>query len=202
MEDKRILVVDDEMIIARDIERILKSMGIHQIRIANSSSEAIDISRKFRPHLILFDVNLEETKDGITSAAEIGSFMNVQVIYVTAHSNQSVLTKAMETNPANYIMKPFDQAQIEVALNDSQNHSFGTLRQAPYPELTSGEIRILKLIADNMKTKEIADELFLSSKTIENHRYNICKKLQLPPEKNSLIKWVYEHKVEIGNWQE
>lgn len=201
MENSRILIVDDEMIIARDIERILKNIGLREVRIANSSSEAIEIARKFKPELMLFDINLEEEKDGITTAREIQEFLNTQVIYITAHSDPAVLHEAIGTKPVNYILKPFDQEQIKVAvhvaLNDEVNVGFGEMKIDLVGRLSETERKIINLIAESKTSTEIAEVLFISPKTVENNRYNICKKLKLPSEKNSLIKWVFEHKQEL-----
>ncbi len=197
-ENHRILIVDDEMIIVRDIEQIVRKMGFVNVRFANSGAEAVRVARKFKPMTILFDINLNEELDGIARVAEIQEFLHTQVIYITAFSNTSILEKAFGTNPANYIVKPFEQRQVEIAIqmlvNSPNDDELGTLKTDYMALLSDTEKKIVNLIAKNQTTAEIAETLFLSPKTVENNRYNICKKLALPAEKNSLIKWVFANK--------
>jgi len=62
---------------------------------------------------------------------------------------------------------------------------------------TKTELNILKLIAKEKTSKQIAEMLFVSAKTVDSHRYNICKKLNLKPEKNSLLKWVFQNSADF-----
>jgi DNA-binding NarL/FixJ family response regulator len=202
MTNRRILIIEDEMIIARDIERCLKEVEATDLRIANSSLEALEIARQFRPELVLLDINLKEEKDGVAIARAIQNILHTEIIYITAHGNPSTIKKALTTQPMNYIIKPFSREQVKVAVKvalqniDSQEHL--GLPSGLLNKLTPAERKIIRLIAKNKTSVEIAELLFLSPKTVENHRYHICKKLKLSAVKNSLIRWVYAHKSKIG----
>jgi DNA-binding NarL/FixJ family response regulator len=199
MKDLRVLILDDEMVIARDLERILLGIGLKKLKIANSSEEALRQARRFLPHLLLSDINLEETRiDGITVTDRITSFLQVKIIYITAHTDQSVFDRARQSRPENYIVKPFEDEQVrvavELALSSPAIEKCGVLKPEKISSLTDAEKRILHYVAQNMTTKQIAKRLFISPKTVENHRSNVSRKLGLKPRNNSLLAWAIEHK--------
>lgn len=202
MNDTRVLIIDDEMVIARDLQRILRRMDLKDIQIANSSEEAFEIASSFRPHLILCDINMEEKKeDGITIAEKITSNLKTHIIFITAHADQKYLDRAGELNPLSYILKPFKEEQvtasIKIALTKPEVQEGGEQKKDYIRLLTPSELKILKYIAMGKTTGTIAAELFVSKKTVENHRSNICKKLDLQAQNNSLLKWAVEHKNEL-----
>lgn len=199
MKDLRVLILDDEMVIARDLERTLRSMGLTKVKIANSSTEVLDRARHFLPHLLLSDINLEEKNtDGIRVSNQIKEYLHVKVIYVTAHSDQHILDRAKQSRPENYIVKPFEEDQVrvavELALNSPAIKKCGVLKSEEFSNLTESEKRILQLVSEHQTTKEIAKRLFISPKTVENHRSNITRKLGLQPRNNNLLAWAIEHK--------
>lgn len=199
MNDRRVLILDDEMVIARDLERTLRSMGLTKVKIANSSTEVLDRARHFLPHLLLSDINLEEKNtDGIRVSNQIKEYLHVKVIYVTAHSDQHILDRAKQSRPENYIVKPFEEDQVrvavELALNSPAIKKCGVLKSEEFFSLTESEKRILQLVSEHQTTKEIAKRLFISPKTVENHRSNITRKLGLQPRNNNLLAWAIEHK--------
>lgn len=199
MKDLRVLILDDEMVIARDLERTLRSMGLTKVKIANSSTEVLDRARHFLPHLLLSDINLEEKNtDGIRVSNQIKEYLHVKVIYVTAHSDQHILDRAKQSRPENYIVKPFEEDQVrvavELALNSPAIKKCGVLKSEEFSSLTESEKRILQLVSEHQTTKEIAKRLFISPKTVENHRSNITRKLGLQPRNNNLLAWAIEHK--------
>jgi PAS domain S-box-containing protein len=116
----RILVVDDEIIIARDLESRLRNMGYEVVGIASSGVEAIGLAGEFLPDLILMDIVLKGEMDGIEAAAEIRKRFRLPLIYVTAYTDDQTLARAQVTEPFGYIVKPFLErevkANIEMAL--------------------------------------------------------------------------------------
>ncbi len=201
MKDLRVLVIDDEMLIARDLQRILKRLELTNIGIANNSEEVLELYPTFKPHLVLCDINLEEPKDGISLAAEILENLNTQIIFITAHSDENYLARAGELNPLSYILKPFNKDQVmatvKVALANKEVMEGGTVKQNYRELLTATELKILRLIADGGTTAGIADQLFVSKKTVENHRANISRKLDLEKKNNALLTWAMDHKYEL-----
>ncbi|MCH2450395.1 MAG: DNA-binding response regulator [Gracilimonas sp.] len=199
MKDLRVLILDDEMVIARDVERIIRTMGIKKIRIANDAAEAEAVAHRFLPNLLLSDINLEENAtDGIEASKAISRFLNVHVIYITAHSDAGILQRAKESRPQNYIVKPFEEDQIRVAIelaaNDPSIKYTGEIKSNGVASLTASEKRIIQLISENNTTKKIAEKLFISPKTVENHRANIMRKLNLKSKNNRLLTWAIENR--------
>lgn len=120
MQPARILVVDDEIIIARDLEARLLKMGYAVVGIASSGLEAIQLAGKHQPDLVLMDIVLKGEMDGIEAATEIRKRFQSPIIYVTAYTDDGTLRRAMITEPFGYIVKPFLErevkANIEMAL--------------------------------------------------------------------------------------
>ncbi|MBD2354259.1 response regulator [Tolypothrix sp. FACHB-123] len=121
---EKILVVENEIIIASDIKSCLEKAGYIVPGIAAYGEHAIAKAAEFMPDLVLMDVMLKGQMSGIEAAAEINTRFNIPVVYLTAYSDQSNLQKAKTTQPFGYILKPFEENQlittIEIALNKYQ----------------------------------------------------------------------------------
>jgi len=116
----QLLIVEDEVIIAKDLERHLRAWGYEVIGLAPSGEEAYEISLLAHPDLVLMDIRLNGEIDGIETAARIYEHLDVPVIYLTAHADEPTLQRAKLTHPLGYLMKPVDfstlHASIEMAL--------------------------------------------------------------------------------------
>ncbi|MBF0344263.1 MAG: response regulator [Nitrospirae bacterium] len=109
-----ILVVEDEIVIARDIEYKLKKIGYGVPAIAASGEEAVKLAGEINPALILMDIMLEGKMDGIEAAYQIDERFNIPIVYLTAHSDLDTLNRAKITEPFGYILKPFTQRDLLV----------------------------------------------------------------------------------------
>ncbi|HOT04307.1 MAG TPA: response regulator [Methanolinea sp.] len=120
MKARRILVVEDEQIVAEDLRMTLETLGYEVAGIANSGEKAIELAGSERPDLILMDIMLAGSMDGIQAAAHIRRSYDMPVIYVTAYADSNLLERAKLTEPYGYIVKPFNerevQSNIEIAL--------------------------------------------------------------------------------------
>lgn len=116
----RILIVEDELIIAKGIQMRLQSMGYSVIDAVPSGEEAVLKAATDLPDLILMDINLQGDMDGVEAAEKIRSLFDIPVIYLTAHTDVESLSRAKITEPFGYIVKPFQdlslQSGIEIAL--------------------------------------------------------------------------------------
>ena len=109
----KILIVEDELIIAEDIKSILQKQGYHVIGIAMDYNEALRIlNQKEKPDLVLLDVNLNDNKNGIDLAYYINEHYKIPFIFATSYSDSQTLEKAKETNPVSYLVKPFKKEQL------------------------------------------------------------------------------------------
>ncbi len=119
-EKAKILIVEDERNIARYIKESLKSFGIDAIKIAVSGEEAIQKATEMNPDVVLMDIVLKGTMDGIEAATVIKEQLGIPVIYITAYSDNARVKRAKATKPVGYLLKPFQtrdlQQGIEIAL--------------------------------------------------------------------------------------
>jgi len=120
MADVKILLVEDESIEAMDIKRTLESFGYDVPAIVSSGEEVLEKIDELKPDLILMDIVLKGELDGVECAKKIREQLNIPVIYLTAHSEESMLQQAKFTEPYGFLLKPFDQDElkstIEIAL--------------------------------------------------------------------------------------
>jgi DNA-binding NarL/FixJ family response regulator len=192
--EKRILLLEDEIIVALDLQEILDAAG-YQTMVTHNHKDAIEVLKKFKPHLAICDVNLGNGSNGIDFSIEAKRILpKLEVIYVTAFSDQKMVEAADLTNPFNYIVKPWNEEQIKVSVNMAFKYLVEKIKKDSLIDcLSLTEYKILDLIAKQKKSKEIANLLFVAEKTVRNHRYNIIKKLNLPNDNNSLLKWAITH---------
>lgn len=134
----RILVVEDEHIVAMGIKKMLKSLGYTVTGIASSGEDAISKAESTFPDVVLMDIMLKGDMDGVEAAMEIKEMFNVPVVYLTAYSDSKVLERAKRTEPFGYIIKPFDEkdlySSIEVALQRYRKEKLESLRENENPE--------------------------------------------------------------------
>ncbi len=112
----QILVVEDEVVIARDIEDCLENLGYSVAAIAHSGVEAIAKTEQLRPNLVLMDIRLEGEMDGIQAAEQIWGKYKIPIIYVTGFSDKNTLERAKLTRPFGYILKPVEERELYVAI--------------------------------------------------------------------------------------
>ena len=192
--EKRIIIVEDEIIVALDLQELLEHMGFKTF-VAHNYIDAISIVQKHKPHLAICDINLGKGANGIEFAKNASTINPyIEVVYVTAFSDQQVVSEAALTEPLNYLVKPWNEQQIVVTVNLAFDLIADRLKNdSMIKNLSMTEYKILDLIAKQKKSKEIAEQLFIAEKTVRNHRYNIIKKLNLPNDNNSLLKWAITH---------
>ncbi len=135
----RILLVEDERIVALDLAATLKELGYTVVANVSSGRAAIEQATKLQPDLVLMDIRLHGALDGIQTMEAIRNELDVPVIYLTAHSDDATLVRAKGTGPLGYLIKPFTAPElrcaIEIALHkhaiDAKLHeSEERLRQA------------------------------------------------------------------------
>lgn len=116
MKTARILVVEDEAIVAMVIKQRLLSLGYVVSGIAASGNEAITRVEGTYPDLVLMDILLKGDMDGIEAAAIIQERFNVPVVFLTAHSDEKTLERAKQIDPYGYIIKPFTEKDLNTSI--------------------------------------------------------------------------------------
>lgn len=116
MKQTRVLIVEDESIIAFDIQDQLNSLGYEVIGSVGSGQEAIRVAEDTRPALILMDIMLKGDMDGVEAAEEIHSKVKCPVVFLSAYSDDDTLSRAQRSGPFGYLIKPFKRQDLHAAI--------------------------------------------------------------------------------------
>ena len=115
MVDVKVLIVEDEAIVALDIKNRLEKLGYNPT-IASSGEDAIKMSAETCPHIVLMDIMLDGKMDGIETAVQIHKHIDIPIIYLTAYADDKTLSRAKITKPFGYILKPFEERELHSAI--------------------------------------------------------------------------------------
>jgi len=116
MAKARIMLIEDESIIAMDIHNCLEKLGYEIPALASSGEEAVKIAIEIKPDLILMDIILEGKMDGVEAAEKIHNLIDIPIIYLTAYADDQTLHRAKITEPFGYILKPFEDKELQTAI--------------------------------------------------------------------------------------
>jgi DNA-binding NarL/FixJ family response regulator len=209
----RIIIADDHHIFRKGILSIVKDdESIEVIGEASNGEEALQLVESLRPDIALLDIDMP-ILSGLEAARKIKKDgLNTKVVILTIHKDKEYFDEAMELDIKAYILKESISNDLidcikEVASGNyyiSPSISGYLVKKGKskkelneLDKLTSTEIQILKLIAQNKTSSQIAEELFRSVRTIENHRNNICTKLGLKGP-HALLLFAVSHKTELA----
>jgi class 3 adenylate cyclase len=155
----KILIAEDENIIALDIAESIKRLGYKVCGIARTSHEVVDKARKLQPDLILMDVMLDENTSGIEAAEKIRTLFDIPVVYLTALADNETLKKAKITEPFGYLLKPFEPKSLHSAIEMAiYKHEVQKKLKERTRELEE-EKMISERLLQNILPKEIIKEL-------------------------------------------
>ncbi len=116
MDKAKILVVEDENVVALELKKRLKRLGYDVPSVAASGKEAINKTEGFLPDIVIMDIRLKGEMDGIEAAQVIRERFDIPVIYLTAHSDDETVKRAKQTEPYGYILKPFEEDDLRTAI--------------------------------------------------------------------------------------
>ncbi len=187
MHKESILIVDDDRTTASIMQLHLNSFGYHVAGIASSAKEAISIARDMEPDLVLMDIRLGEGADGIDAAMAISKYMDVPIVFVTAHSDSKTLRRAKIVNPVGYINKPLRESDLKTTIefaisqkpkktdNNLKDTSIERMLKKTY-KLTPAEIRIVIKLIKYPELKSTANALNICLSTVRTHLKHIYRK--------------------------
>jgi two-component SAPR family response regulator len=118
----KVLIVEDELIIAQDMIDILEKMNYDVMENAMDAEETFEILSRDTPDLILLDINLSGSRDGIEIAKEINEKYKIPFIFTTSYTDIATLERAKQVNPLNYLIKPFKPEQLYTAIEIAMNN--------------------------------------------------------------------------------
>ena len=208
-EVSTLLIADDHPLIRHALEKLVTEIPqIQLLGVAEDGAEALHMISTLKPHIALLDIDMP-LLDGL-SVLEMATKQNLdtKIVLLTFHKERSVYDKAVASGAAGYLLKDFDVDEIKQCLLAVRNNTFYVSRALhtrlssnpaldKLDRLTNTELKVVRLIASGKTTPQIAGMLFVSPKTVENHRSNISKKLDLRQSGNSLLKWAIQHRADL-----
>ncbi|MBS1794494.1 MAG: response regulator transcription factor [Acidobacteria bacterium] len=211
----RVFIADDHPVFLRGLRMIIESeRSLKIVGEAAAGDLALERIVALKPDVAVLDVNMPEMNGFELARALRTGLPETKVIFLTMHDEEATLNTALDLGVRGYILKDSAIAEIVNAIKQvARGRDFITPKLsgflvarcraardaggAEFERLTAAERKILRLIADHKTTREIAAELFVSPRTVDRHRYNICHKLGLRGI-NSLVIFAIENKSKIS----
>jgi CheY-like chemotaxis protein len=109
----RVLIAEDERLVARDLERRLRGLGYTVVALVSTGTEAVDQALEQQPDMVLMDIRLRGEMDGIEAVASIRKQLDVRTIYLTAYTDEATLVRAQATEPDAFLHKPFTSRALQ-----------------------------------------------------------------------------------------
>ncbi len=189
MSEFKILIVEDEPVIAENIAMYLNNADFVVSGIAYDDEEAIKQLKQNTPDAVLLDINLDSNTDGIEIADYINKNYQLPFLFLTSYADRETLERAKKVEPWGYVVKPFNEkallASIEIAISNFAQRSnrnipniiFEKINRHLINSVTEREFEVLQLIYEGKTNQQIAQQLFVSLNTIKRHINNAYLKL-------------------------
>jgi DNA-binding NarL/FixJ family response regulator len=199
-----ILIADDHPLILKGLNDFLIEKGYNVVASAKDGQEAFQLIKDKRPDIAILDIQMP-----FFSGLEIAQKcheeqLSTKIVLITFENDEALYNKAKVLPIFGYVLKEFTLIEIENCINAVQNNQpyfspelqkFLEIPETPktLSLLTTTEKEVLKLIAQNKTAKEIGDEMFISSRTVEKHKSHIINKLNLESKASSLFLFAKEN---------
>ncbi len=194
----KVIIADDHAIIREGLKSLLEKKGVEVIDIAKNGREAIALAVKYRPDVVMMDISMPDLNGVEATAAIRKEVPDTKIIALSMHSSKKIIDKMFASGASGYILKEtaFDELydaiqevnkgnfyltpSIARMYVDSQGNTFTASQDIPKSnKISKKERQVLQLVAEGEKTRDIAEKLNISIKTVETHRRNIMKKLSI-----------------------
>ena len=185
----KVLILEDDPLIAEDIRDLIQQLGHTVVGIAYTKEKAFELLEKHHPSFAILDINLGDNLDGILVAEHINKHFDFPFIYLTSYANQLILDQIKHTLPMGYVVKPFEEAQLFTAINiatsnfnvlaPNKEFSMSTINRQLTNPLTDKEFAILKDLYLGKNNEEIAASHFISVNTVKTHLKKLYEKLEV-----------------------
>lgn len=215
----RFLIADDHPIFRSGLKSLLKNAFPNSEIIERENG--LDAEKSIfeqKPDFAFLDIDMPK-KNGLQVCLDASQKTNTKIIILTMYNDAEMLSKALKNGANAYLVKDNTSEELVEcieSLHSGQTYLAKSLRKSPKINqelkefnaisekltlLTQTELKTLKLVGQKYSSKEIADLLFVSPKSVENYRSRICKKLELDAKNNSLLIWVLDHKSIIEDFE-
>ncbi len=213
----QIIIADDHPLLRAGLRQVIESgAGLEILAEADNGEDALEQIEMRRPEVAVLDIEMPRLSGLELLRALRARKLAVEVIFLTMYRDEDIFNEALDLGAKGYVLK--DSATTDIIncirvvaagqhyisptissfLLNRAARSDALAKAKPWlKDLTAAERRILKLIAENKTSKQIAADLFISYRTVENHRANICQKLELKGS-HSLIKFAFDHKSQLS----
>ncbi len=209
-----IILADDHPLMRKGLKEMIEEEGSFRIVAdANNGESALALIEQHRPLIAVLDIDMPKLSGLEVAAAVKKGKIPVRLIILTMYDTESMFTKAMDLGVMGYVLKESAATEVVDALKSvregkhyitpsmtgtlvrqrNASTAFRSEEQLALSQLTAAERKVLRLIGQDLSTRQIADTLFVSPRTIDTHRNNICQKLDLHGA-SALLKFALEHK--------
>ena len=212
----RLLIADDHPLLRAGLRQVIATdPGLQIIAEAEDGATALQLLVAQQPDVAVLDIEMPNLTGFALLREMRAQRLTTAVVFLTMYHDEEMFNEALDLGALGYVLKdsattditgairaaasgqPYISPAISAYLFHRATRTTTLVQQLPgLNDLTPTERRVLKLIAENKTSKEIAAELFISYRTVENHRSNICQKLDLKGS-HSLLKFAFDHKSEL-----
>ena len=211
----RVLLADDHPVVRRGLKVTIEED--EQLRVIAEAADGPDALRQItalRPSVAILDIDMPGLT-GLAVARELTAHkVDTRIIFMTFHADEELMRAAMDVGGRGYLLKGSETDEVTAAIHaviagrtyigsamatlllQREQKGSGSLPEAGFSSLTVTEKKILRLIADGLSSKEIGDELSIHYRTVENHRTNMCRKLNIEGA-NALGRFALQHRTAL-----
>ena len=214
----RVLICDDHALFRRGLIMVLESEeGIDVVAEAEDGEEAIIKAEEAAPDVVLMDVRMPRMSGIEATRAIANAVPSAKILMLTVSDEEEDLYEAVKAGATGYLLKEISieevanairavvtgQSLISPSMASKLRSEFNNLakqaqQKVHVPKLTDRELQVLKLVAQGMSNREVAEELFISENTVKNHVRNILEKLHLHSRMEAVVYAVREKMIEIS----
>lgn len=211
-----IIIADDHPIVRKGLREVIEEdKRLRVVAEANNGREAVEAIEKFRPQVTILDIDMPVLNGFDTARLIKAEKFDTEIIFLTMHRDEDLFNEAIDLGAKGFVLK--ESALIEIIecikavaasehyashaltkfLINRSRRAVGLTEHLPtIQDLTPTQRKILKLIAEDLTSKQISEMLFISPRTVEKHRQNICEKLGLQGN-HSLFKFAVQHRSQL-----
>lgn len=216
METITLIIADDHPIVRKGLREIIEEESrFVVVAEVDDGQKALEAIEKLSPKVTILDIDMPLMNGFEVARMVRQKGLSTEIIFLTMHRDEELFNEAIDLGAKGFVLKESALSDIieciktvaarghfashaltSFLLNRSRRALGLSTRQPSIQDLTASERRVLRLIAENQSTREISEQLFISPRTVEKHRANMCQKLNLQGS-HSLLKFALQHKSEL-----